>query len=659
MLGSVRSAIKELQAFRKALKFELFDAEFYSKSARSLGLSSDNPWTLWEHYVNHGGFAGLDPSEFFDSDWYLHRYPDVLHAKINPLVHYVCYGAQEGRLPYHGAGFQRFDCDPVRSDVERLRALLWAGYEHLAVPALERLDGDSLSAAQQLAAWDYYQGNFKASSRRLLSALSAKNAPSASLLVGIAKCAVESGADQDLRAAIQALGGLAAVDTMSQRFIAANLAVTDEARLAIINELFRDAGVAELTLSAVSDQLTLSSIGSGNLPFCFLRRILVSVVVPAYNAEETLDWSVRSLLAQSWRDIEVVIVDDCSVDDTPAVAQALCNEDRRVQYIRNARNLGAYGSRNVGMAAASGDFVTVQDSDDWSHPQKIERQMAPLLNDRSLIATGSSWVRVTRDLRFVGSWILGDPFLEKNHSSWLFRRSVLETVGLWDEVKVAADTEFLWRVEHHFGHHAMRTVDDGVPLSFSLADESSLTRTKATHVKTVFFGLRRLYREASSWWHRASYRKPYLQTNRPFPVPLGILKNPDLNYDVLFAADLSRTEREQAELLEGLDELAGRGVKLCLLHWPDRRRWHGNPVADAVFAWAHKNSVNFAHSGLELSAREVVLADPTLWEVPTTETVKVNGLECIVDLQGAPCRGLDGLMTYFTLGKLPPSHTEP
>src|SRR5690625_7740547 len=98
------------------------------------------------------------------------------------------------------------------------------------------------------------------------------------------------------------------------------------------------------------------------------------------------------------------------------------------------------------MRAAKGEFVTVHDSDDWSHPQKLERQMRELLGNSQLMAVGSNWVRVTNDMCVVGPWLPSEKFVEPNVSSWIFRRVVLDVIGWGDKVNVAGGTEFLWRL---------------------------------------------------------------------------------------------------------------------------------------------------------------------------------------------------------------------
>ncbi|WP_176445642.1 glycosyltransferase family 2 protein [Blastococcus mobilis] len=102
----------------------------------------------------------------------------------------------------------------------------------------------------------------------------------------------------------------------------------------------------------------------------------VSVIIPAYNAEEFLERAVRSALAQTHRDLEVIVVDDGSADATSGVALRIAEEDRRVRALRNGENSGVSASRNRAIALASGEWIALLDADDTWLPQRLEALLA-------------------------------------------------------------------------------------------------------------------------------------------------------------------------------------------------------------------------------------------------------------------------------------------
>ncbi|WP_284010719.1 glycosyltransferase family 2 protein [Haloarcula pelagica] len=105
-------------------------------------------------------------------------------------------------------------------------------------------------------------------------------------------------------------------------------------------------------------------------------RPRVSVVVPTYNRADTVGRAVESALAQTVTDIEVVVVDDGSTDDTAAVVTGI--DDERVRYLAHERNRGRSAARNTGIEAARGEYVAFLDSDDRWLPGKLDRQLAEL-----------------------------------------------------------------------------------------------------------------------------------------------------------------------------------------------------------------------------------------------------------------------------------------
>jgi glycosyltransferase involved in cell wall biosynthesis len=101
----------------------------------------------------------------------------------------------------------------------------------------------------------------------------------------------------------------------------------------------------------------------------------VSIIIPTYNREGLIEGSVRSVLAQTYRNFEIILVDDCSTDGTPEVISSLVKEDRRCRYIRHDINIGAQAARQTGIKAAKGELIAFLDSDDEWYPEKLEKQV--------------------------------------------------------------------------------------------------------------------------------------------------------------------------------------------------------------------------------------------------------------------------------------------
>lgn len=110
----------------------------------------------------------------------------------------------------------------------------------------------------------------------------------------------------------------------------------------------------------------------------------MSVIIPTHNRGDLLPRAVKSVFGQTYGSIEVIVVDDASVDDTPEVVAELEREDSRLRYVRSEINVGNAAARNIGIHRASGEVLAFLDDDDEWLPQKLEYQL-PHIEDYSLV----------------------------------------------------------------------------------------------------------------------------------------------------------------------------------------------------------------------------------------------------------------------------------
>ncbi len=108
----------------------------------------------------------------------------------------------------------------------------------------------------------------------------------------------------------------------------------------------------------------------------------ISVVIPSFNRAHLLERTVGSVVRQTYKDLEIIIVDDCSEDNTYEVIQSLRNKWKKhtITYIKHPHNKGESGARNTGIRAATGEYIAFLDSDDEWHPDKLTEQ-AKFLSD--------------------------------------------------------------------------------------------------------------------------------------------------------------------------------------------------------------------------------------------------------------------------------------
>jgi glycosyltransferase involved in cell wall biosynthesis len=478
----------------------------------------------------------------FDAAWYLATYADVASAGMDPLRHYLRFGRREGRLP------------AFMLSVGRDRDLRWG---------LEDSAQDALGPLAQGAVPDQTQAD-RVWATLALTRFEARNGcwPAAAVWL------------ETLDPQIDLIGGFCLLDpsllaievwTRNGDFARAT------AQLARANRQFGalpDLALAQAnltsathgfgvmwdnTLRALYDRngltgVTVAESRKGLSPFDGLcaasaRNVqtdgpLVSVIMPARDAATTIATALRSLRSQSWTALEIIVVDNGSYDDTAAIVCAIAAEDPRIRLLDGSTALGAYGARNLGMAAARGAFLTVLDADDWAHPDRIARQADALRKaPAKVVAVMSDWVRTTPDLVFT-RWWKEDGLTHPNISSLMIRATAQARLGYWDLVRGGADTEYVARIRVVFGHDAIRIVLPGVPLSFGRLHSGSLTQSSETQIGSYLFGARRTYEAAAARWHSADdldAALPLAQQPavRPFSAPAALmLAAPHDNADV-------------------------------------------------------------------------------------------------------------------------------
>lgn len=186
----------------------------------------------------------------------------------------------------------------------------------------------------------------------------------------------------------------------------------------------------------------------------------VSVIIATHNDRSTLRQSVASILNQSVSNVEVVIVDDCSTDGAAELIADLASKHDQIRVITNERRLGTGPSRNAGMLAASGDYVTFQDGDDTSSPYRLEHQLLALTTNPSKKLATCNYVRVDERGRRLE---INDKRVMKCIISMMFpREEVLNKVGFFIGENVSEDADFYERIKIAFGPsceaHVFRTL---------------------------------------------------------------------------------------------------------------------------------------------------------------------------------------------------------
>lgn len=195
------------------------------------------------------------------------------------------------------------------------------------------------------------------------------------------------------------------------------------------------------------------------------KHDLVSVIMPAFNAEKTIELSLRSVMLQSYHELEIIVVNDGSTDSTREIVENLAKEDQRIILVNSKENIGCYPARNLGIRRSKGRYITFQDADDISLKNRIRHQLIHHCLGSALF----SLMRIMRSRLDISEIDLNDQdklihkVLEKRSVNGallseyrdqpniglvtsMINRELFEELGLFWENRFGADAEFVERI---------------------------------------------------------------------------------------------------------------------------------------------------------------------------------------------------------------------
>ncbi len=182
---------------------------------------------------------------------------------------------------------------------------------------------------------------------------------------------------------------------------------------------------------------------------------LITVIIPTYNRVKILSRAIKSVLKQTYQNFELIIVDDCSTDNTQKALKKF--KDKRIFYIKHKKRKGASAARNTGIKKAKGKYLAFLDSDDCWLPEKLEKQLATLQKNKNagivysrfwIVKNGKKKLCCWPEIKKYNGWLHRQLLIGNfiTTSSVLVKRQIFDKVGLFDKKLPAyQDWEFFLR----------------------------------------------------------------------------------------------------------------------------------------------------------------------------------------------------------------------
>lgn len=183
----------------------------------------------------------------------------------------------------------------------------------------------------------------------------------------------------------------------------------------------------------------------------FLKKLTpeISVVLPVYNAEKYISTAMSSILKQSFRNFEFIIIDDHSSDNSWEIIQQYARKDKRIIALRNNRNLKGCATLNKGLALAKGKYIARVDNDDWSYPYRFDKQYSYLEAHPQVGIVGGVMEIMNEEGKILGKrkYHISDQEIRKSifryspfsHPLVMIRKSILDKIGYYNSEYVPAD----------------------------------------------------------------------------------------------------------------------------------------------------------------------------------------------------------------------------
>lgn len=190
----------------------------------------------------------------------------------------------------------------------------------------------------------------------------------------------------------------------------------------------------------------------------------VSVIIPTYNRAQLIAMAIDSVLAQTYKDLEIIVVDDSSTDNTEELVKGFIKRDNRIKYIKHDINKGGAEARNTGIKNARGDYVAFLDSDDMWVSEKLERQINIFEENDDIALVYSNFIRVNdagehiglgiKPKTIISGFIFREILLRKVYvplQTWIVRKDCFEEVGGFDtEFRTSHDRDMIVRIARQY-----------------------------------------------------------------------------------------------------------------------------------------------------------------------------------------------------------------
>ncbi len=549
-----------------------------------------------------------------------------------------------------------------QSDVSTLDKKLWGGFSQSARLELEAIQQDPDAAqveinrsARALARWHFTAQNYKRTLDNTETMRGLDTVSERERRLVKAYCLDQLGHPDDAQTILrQSL--ITFPDNSNLCLSMANLQGglcssgkegRDESGIDWLNKIYHEAGLRPLLCgqSAKSHGLASLRVGQAGDPSPGTRDDpLVSVIVPVGCRHDGFEIAVQSLLGQTWRKLEILVVDYSGDKDLKQVICALAETDSRIKRVSADLLRLTYEALNHGLKHALGCYVTTFCADEFAHPEKIEQQLLEL-ERQGCQAVLTCQASLSKDMRFIAGWHPEFSFIPVQTSSLMLSTDTLKEMGGWDAVETDPDSFLLWRLKKAVGCTSVHVACNRVPLSFSVA---APCRQMPTHLNFPYGRQRDLHKKAVRIMQRRVEQDESRDlVDEPCKGVLALPPNQSEThsaFDIVFTGDFADGSIGLSVLMGRLSQMGLEGQTIGIFNWPDYRSPWKNTLGGDLAELLNADLVTQISAGEKATARVLVLCNPyVVWHpVDGLPEFMSNRVEVLCGSQIASAEIFDG-----------------
>ncbi|WP_419421111.1 glycosyltransferase family 2 protein [Legionella sp. D16C41] len=252
----------------------------------------------------------------------------------------------------------------------------------------------------------------------------------------------------------------------------------------ILNQYFLAHNLSSIKRININEPLYINNITSNKYIKNDENYGKVSIIMSAKDEELLIEKSTESLIKQTYKNIEIIFINDASKDSTQDIFLTTCNKYHFHDFkiINLDKNVGPFYCMNLGLKAARGEFITFHGADDWAHPQRIAYQLKGLVK-HNVVASMSKLIRIKPTGEIFSKHIY--PLNRMCISSLLFKREIINSLGYFYTDLLGADSEYPERIRLFYGARSLIVL----PIVLTIAAHRANSRTTCNEFGTANFGI--------------------------------------------------------------------------------------------------------------------------------------------------------------------------